>query len=557
MTKYEFSRRKALIGIGGSMAAIACGSSSDSDDATQSGGQSVDGEGGGGGGAAGTPGTSPFIEMVPSSLAAVPGGAGFGMDCGYGSRDGKSAHATPPTLYLVNRGAADPIVPVDRGVYEGGLAAALSHDVDNKVILLVRSGLYDALTADSTYGGFEIMGNNVSVVGHTVRADLGAVLKQRGFLARGGNTHVMGLRLYVDDKDGFAEPYGSNRGITMGFGSELTTRLLVSGCECLYGTDQTLNFGFVNSETTSVGLECGVWETAICYALNYSIHEIDDGDPNSGFGPHSCGSFIDHTVDKFSMQRCLLAHNASRNPFLASRVSTICNNLFYNWGSSSPDFFSQCIYLLNHPSDQTPAPLLALIARNLFLAGPNGYATPVIAQDSITIDGAAIRIVDNREFGLGLGSQIDYGDPDAQAVLTDMSPSECLFDGLDPDAANIDEITDSLEGHLAYVDKFLRGCGVQPKTRTIGVVPPIIAQMEAFRSEAGGDYGAVVDTSDQGGGYPTPEEFAIDPNNPTHVSEYWGGHSLPGSDERHAIQSNGRTGLENWVEQIRRLHYGG
>ena len=198
----------------------------------------------------------------------------------------------------------------------------------------------------------------------------------------------MGMRFYVDDASAFSQPFGSGRSISLGFGTGPTTRMLASGCEFYFGVDQTFNIGagFGSSATNEVG----IFECLIGYSLYDSIHEISDGDPGSGFEPHSCGGFIDHTIDKFSMQRCFLPHNASRNLHSSARINTVCNNLFHNWGKGGG---SQGFYILNHSSDANPQPIRLLFAKNLSVKGPDAFGRPITGENDVLVATAAISLV--------------------------------------------------------------------------------------------------------------------------------------------------------------------
>lgn len=512
------------------------------------------------------PPNSVFIDFNPSVTPAIPGGTGYAMGSGYAFRNGNQAHTTIPTTIFIDSDENVGLTQdsVNPPIFRGGVGPAYEHNVENCIRIHTASGRYDAQTRYGPAQAWEVFGHNSVTVGWAVPTH-GLLFVSSGYIARGGSAHIMGIRSWSTDAFPFTEPFGSGRStlnivpIGAAFSAGITRNMLISGCEGVGAIDQSFNVGFTDPTSAAAGVNTTYWECAILESLHNSIHELVDGDPSQGFdGGHSCGAFIDHTVKRFSMGHCIMSNNAGRNPFTCADENSIVNNLFYQWGCrfNAPTYGSECIVFVRHSSDQTPASLRGLVANNLFVRGI-GTRLPIAGD---TFSGNQLRVVGNRHHGVDAlapqNIQDDLVETSMKQYLVGTTPLAALTDGLTNDAANSDSIGTTNAEKKAFIDKIEKVAGPQPKGGLVGRMQ-VNCQFARNSIDGISPQGFVPDTFDEVGGYPSPIKFSINPNNPTHVTQWWNGDSLPPANIWHTINlATNRTFLEDWVLRRRAQRYG-
>lgn len=485
----------------------------------------------------------PFIYQTPSYVPAVDGIGGFGMDSGFGFRPwvaGVGASAGTPNWYFVNTNSSNSGTGtlVDTRTYECSLPFAMEHDVSNKVVILLTSGAYD-------FGATEVncRGDNVTLVGHTVRAGTGYGAYWRGrnpLYCRGNHVHIQGMRFFQDA--GGTSPIGALRdNLDLGWPPG-TGYLLASGCEFHGGIDECLSF------YDAIGV-CSVVESAICAPL--------EGTAISEDLSHNLAVICGYNVNKFSLLRCAMFHAAQRLPLSYSRYTALANMLVYNPADGRGNN-SQGTQIDRHPSDPASETHHAAIVNSCFLNGPQGYSAnwPITSQGPL-IAGSEIYAAGNVQRGYSnvttqdtfLGTQTDFN---ARQWRVTTPPASTMPASWGSSHENIDTITDSTAGILAFIAKLRAGCGVQPKDPGISVLSGFFTQAENYVNSTGSGYGAV----SQSQSYPSATSFTIIPSNSSHVTAYWGGNSLPSVADRDTINANGVSNGEAWVRAIRRIHYG-
>lgn len=464
-----------------------------------------------------------YQDAANSSIEGIDG---FGLTSAAGTPG-----SGPSYVYLIttnNSGLSGESTPVDTRTYECSLPFAFEDDRPNKVIIDLTSGLknFQSIEVNSR-------GANVTYFGFGVRADYGTAIRSRNPLyIRGSDTLILGARLYQDDTG--ASPIGSERDCIATYFTQ--TRVVYAGCELYYAIDEAASF------YDALG-EVGAVETAFVYPLADSIHAD---------GTHSTGLIFGANVDKASVLRCAFMHCGGRTPLSGARVTSVANSLFYNYGDHASQFYS------------SGAAHKMLVAKNLYIGGPDTQTKPIRWAPGETPPGSTVLCVTGNVAhnlsGVTSGTQTSYLDTATtnHGIYTASIPAECVPSGWESDLSGLDNITDTTQGKLDYIEKFRETCGVQPKTRT-GATFQFETTLDHARARvnnAGSGYGAIVDTPTQGGGYPSPTVFTIVPSNSSHVTSYWGGHSLPSVSTRDQLAGNGKTNLWNWMMAVRAVNYG-
>ena len=479
----------------------------------------------------------PFIYMTPNTLPAVDGIGAFGFESGSGFREGTGTRYT----YLINSHAnTSSGTNVGNNTFECTWRYAAEHNVNNKIAIALRSGMSDHTDAEISW-----LGGNIAIVGHTCRTGTGygtAIRSKYAMSAgRSAHVHVMGMRLYQDPAAG--SPAGSSRdNLALGW-SPQTPYLIVTGCELHGGIDEMLDFFNASGQVAVV-------ETAFCSPL--------EGTAVSESASHNYATVAGHEVDKFTVLRCAFFHAAQRLPLSYARYTSMANCLIYN-PSDNHGNNSQGTQIDKHPSDSLSQSHHANIVNCLFLNGPQGYSGnwPITSQGPL-VAGSQIYVSGLRQMGYSgvtstqstfLGTQVGF---DANQWYHSSPIAAAMPDGWGASHQYIDTITDNTAGYLTFIEQLRYAIGPQPGARAVSTVDTLLDQCRNYVNSTGSGYGAVATSQS----YPTMTDFLIDPTNSTHVSSYWGGNAMPAAADFHTIGSNGRSQLESWVMDIRRVHYG-
>lgn len=474
---------------------------------------------------------SSFIYQQPSYVSIVDGVAGWGHNTGAGFRP---ATGGAPNWYYVNdvAGTSTVLPSLVNSTYDGcTLRAAFEHNVNNKVIVILQSGSFD-LTG-SSFTELNLRGDNVSVIGFTVRSGTGyglAIKVRTPIIIRGSHVYISGLRVFMDS-GGSIPPYfaGDQRDIFQCWPG--THHIVIDRVEGYGPIDECADF----SQCTG---ECSIVRSAVVKPnSNSGIHSV--GHNYAVIGPYgAAGSSAAGT--KFSMQRCAIFHSAARFPLSYSERTFLAHNLIYNISDGQGNN-SQVIQLDRHPSDTGSAVDHSAIVAHCQLAnGPQGYGNNWGITANNQQSGTRIYATGMRARGF---NQISTADPqsffgiepghDARQWRTTTIPTDALIDGVGASLQYLDALTDDL-----MLSTYLRTeCGQHPKARGDTMLTDRFTEYENYINGTGSGYGSV-------GTNPTFASlttFLIDRTNGAHVSAYWGGVSIPDHTTRNNIGSNGRS----------------
>ena len=494
-----------------------------------------------------SPPTDPFTYQTPGYVTLVDGMGGFGMNHGGGFRP---ADGSLPQWYFITTNSSNVATGtlVDTRTWECSLPFAAAQTTDasgnpitGKVIIDLTSGQKDYRDV-----GIVMRGDNVSMFGFGVRPDYGGYIRSNWAMYVVGNrVHIEGFR-FMQDSSG-ASPLGDQRdNVTFGAfsPSPFSGYHVVSGCEFFGGIDESLSF-------YDSSIVCSVMESAICAPM--------EGTAISEAQSHNYGTISGYNATSFSMQRCFHAHCGGRTPLSYTKNTGIANCLVYNSADGRGNLANN-IQIATHTSDPSPSAHYASIVSSVFLAGPQAYVGgnyPINAENNQA--GTQIYVSNLVQRGHSLVTTQDTflcgssrPASDARQWYVTSPPSGSMPGSWGASHQNIDQVTDSTAGILAFITK-LRACvGVQPKTSGISKLSGYFTQAENYVNGTGSGYGAV----EQSINYPSATEFTIIPSNSSHVSSYWGGNAMPSVGTRDVINSDGISAGEVWKRAVRRVHYG-
>jgi len=475
----------------------------------------------------------PFIYQTPSYVACVDGIGAFGADTGSGFRPADGS--TPKRYLITSNSSASTGSLVDTNVYECTLPFAAAHNVSSKIILDLTSGVKD-------YVGTEInlLGDNIAMIGNTVRADYGGYIKNSHPLyVRGNHVFISGFRFFQSTGTG---PIGALRdNVTMGWTPNTGYHVLL-GCEFHGGIDESLSF--YDSMIAASALEC-----AICSPL--------EGTAISESASHNYAIIAGHNLNRFSMLRCAIFHAAGRVPLSYARYTAIANCLIYNISDSHFNS-SQCIQIDKHPSDAQPTEAhFAAIINSVIANGPDGYANnwPITAANQVSGTQIYASGMSQKGFAQVSTPETFFGTQsghDARQYRVTTLPASTIPGAWGSSHEYIDSFADSQAGRLALSAALRKVCGVQPKTSGITTLRDHFTQYENYENGTGSGYGTIAHSQN----YPTATTFTIDPNNSSHVSSYWGNNAMPSVGDFNTLTADGITQGEVWFRAIRRVHYG-
>jgi hypothetical protein len=284
-----------------------------------------------------------------SSLPAVPGGQGFGMD----TRAAYGGGGTPSILRVTSLNDSGP----------GSLREALSTEGPRVVIFEVSGtiSLDSPLVITSPY--LTVAGQTAPTPGITVR-NYGVQISTNDVLLQ----HLR-IRPGADTCNNAIEAWGAS-----------SFNIVVDHMSTSWGQDEVLVF-----YNGSRPMNATVWRSIAAEGLHGAMNGRCGGSPDGVFESHGI-LLYDHTKN-VSVSQTLFAHNIERNPYpKGDTVSYFANNLFYDWGEGRSAIFGD---------PDGSGLLLSTLVGNHFRRGPSTPSDTYIAQARFLASGSQVYRSDN------------------------------------------------------------------------------------------------------------------------------------------------------------------
>lgn len=484
------------------------------------------------------------LQNSNGQIHALPGVNTYGSNSFGGS--GRDSSTTGVDIVLVTSMAdSEFIQQVDGlgpGVYEGTLEGALEFDNGNraKQIVMCVGGYLDYFRK-----GIRIPTHHWSLWGQFAPAP--------GFWTRGLRPIVTGhdwqwwhFPFYLGEQFPSSLPDRQEDGDPIRISEfQKATNFLFVNCEFSRCTDELVDafHGMDNG---------GFMYCAFLEAVGY--FSTSQGRHRTQYGPLFGGSVGTFPASRLAIERCLFAHNTTRNPWTAALDVFLANNLWYNCGrlidgeilnGNGPTFTNQRNFSV---------PLLANVLNGMIVRGPDNSS--ILAGIEVHVDPGA----GNAEFPAGSGVYIaglvqnGWSNPASQAgyIVRNQSDvfgfvssvrTQALPQGRDPALNDIYKVAanpnaPTLQEKLAFYEIMRASVGVLPAHRTtaVGRVENTFNQILArLNGDLSSTRQLVKNSAEAGGWWEFLPTVHVNPSSP---GAHW--HApLPTASNRHTPYTDG------------------